>query len=213
MAGSLRAFAKDAENIQGIYSLSPVSNSSVINREGLTFRLLKAERKEIQDKSAATEAIRDRVGLAIRLLDEIPEDAQKAKMVEFGHGYTQRIEQAHSRPLFPISEPGGKSLPKCSTGKTKAQIAADATREKLQSELIQNTRARVDPFLVLDKPRPGLGPKLMKRKQADSNSVVNREGNRQGIKRAGTTAGKTPVAGHFQPGVSLGLDGYDSDLG
>lgn len=174
---------------------------------------MKAERKDLQAKSAATKAIRDRVCLAIELLDEIPEDAQRAKMVEFGPDYSQRIEQAHSRPLFAISEPVGKSSPKTSAGKTKAQIAADTTREKLQSELRQNTRARVDPFLILDKSRPVSGPKLMKRKQTDGSSAVNGESDGQ---RAVTTVGKTPVAssvGYLQPGVSLGLDGYDSDLG
>lgn len=177
---------------------------------------MKAERKDLQAKSTTTKAIRDRLGLATELLDETPEDAQRAKMVEFGPSYSQRIEQAHSRPLFPISEPVGKSLPNISAGKTKAQIAADAVREKLQSELRQNTRARVDPFLILDKPRPGLGPKLTKRKQTDSNSIANEEGDKQELQRAGTTTGKTPIAsstGHLQPGVSLGLDGYDSDLG
>lgn len=178
-----------------------------------TKQLLKAERKDLQAKSAATKAIRDRAGLAIELLDEIPEDAQRAKMVEFGPDYSQRIKQAHSRPLFAISGPVGQSSPKSSSGKTKAQITADATREKLQSELRQNTRARVDPFLILDKPRPVLGPKLTKRKQTDGSSTVNGESDRQGT---GTTVGKTPVAssvGCLQPGVSLGLDGYDSDLG
>lgn len=152
----------------------------------------------------------------IELLDEIPEDAQRAKMVEFGPSYSQRIEQAHLRPLFTIPEPVGKPPPKNLTGKTKVQIAADAARDKLQNELRQNTRARVDPFLVLDKSRPGLGPKPVKRKQANSNLVTNREGERQEPQRVGTLLGKTPVVssvGNLQPGVSLGLDGYDSDLG
>lgn len=174
---------------------------------------MKAERKEFQDKSAATEAIRERIGLTTRLLDETPEDVQRAKMVEFGFGYIQNIEQVHSRPLFPIAEPVSRYSPKFSTGKTKAQIAADATREKLQSELRQNTRARVDPFLVLDKPRSGPGPGPMKRKYGDRNPMVNMKRDRQ---RAGTGAGNTTVrgsAGDSGPGVSLGLDGYNSDLG
>lgn len=175
--------------------------------------LLKAERKELQNKSAATEAIRERIGLATELLDETPEDVQRAKMVEFGFSNTQSIKQAHSRPLFPIPEPVGKYSPKCSTAKTKAQIAADDTREKLQIELRQNTRARVDPFLVLDKPRSILGPRLAKRKHVDSNPVVNVEFNKQ---EEGTAAGKTTTVGSVgdsQPGVSLGLDGYSSDSG
>lgn len=134
-------------------------------------------------------------------------------MIEFGSGDTQSIQQAHSRPLFPIPEPVGKYSSKLSTGKTKAQIAADVTRERLQSEIRRNTRARVDPFLVLDKPRSNPGPRLMKRKLVDSNPMVNMECN---IQRAGITAGKTTVVGSVrdpQPGVSLGLDGYNSDLG
>lgn len=177
---------------------------------------LKAERKELQAKLAATEAIRDRAGLAIELLDEIPEDAQRAKLVEFGPDYSQRIEKAHSRPLFRIPESAKKPLGHNSTGKTKAQISADATKEKLQSDLRQNTRARVDPFLVLDKPRPGLGLKLLKRKQADNSPVASNEVGGHDFRGLDSRMGKVPVVssmGFVEPGVSLGLDGYESDDG
>lgn len=135
-------------------------------------------------------------------------------MIEFGPDYSLRIEQAHSKPLFPLSEPTVKFSPKQPTRKTKAQIAADTTREKLQSQLRQNTRARVDPFLVLDKPRPSLGLKLLKRKQAEGNPVDDREGDEGlGFQKVGATAEEISVMssiGLVQPGVSLGLDGYDS---
>lgn len=183
----------------------------------LSIIFLKVKRKELQAKSAATEAIRDRAGLAIELLDEIPEDAQRAKMVEFGPDYSLRVEQAHSKPLFPTSDPVKNPPIKNPTGKTKAQIAADATRERLQSELRQNTRARVDPFLVLEKPRPSLGLKLLKRKQADGSSATSMESDEgQKLQKAETKANETPGTGSIglvQPGISLGLDGYDSEEG
>ncbi|KAH0614876.1 uncharacterized protein H6S33_000512 [Morchella sextelata] len=175
-------------------------------------KIFRAERKELQEKSAATEAIRERAGLAIELLDEIPEDAQKAKLIEFGPDYSQKIDQAHSKPLFPVPEPVKRILGQSSTGKTKAQTAADTTRERLQTQLRQNTRARVDPFLhsVLDKTRPSLNLKLLKRKQADNNSMVEDETERF----PDATTEKASIlnsVGSVRPGVSLGLDGYESE--
>lgn len=181
---------------------------------------LQTQRKELQAKHAATEAIRDRAGLHIELLDEIPEDARRAGLVEFGPDYGQMIESARAKPLFPtlstttaLDSAKGTGAGRNSVGKTKAQLAVEAAREKLQSELRQNTRARVDPFLVYDKPRPVLGLKLLKRKLAET-EVGSPPG---GESDASRDPGPPPLGralndvGVVQPGVSLGLGAYDSD--
>ena len=138
-----------------------------------------AERKVLQEKAAATEAIRDRAGLAIALLDESPLDAQRAQLVEFGPDCEQMIRQARSKPLFGDcnqavgSRQGAvKGTPKSTLkGKLKSEQSIERTRETLQKDLMRNTRAAIDPFLTpLDRPRIGIP--LHKRRAPGNDTVA-----------------------------------------
>ena len=125
----------------------------------------------LQEKAAATEAIRDRAGLAIALLDESPLDAQRAQLVDFGPDCEQMILQARSKPLFgDCKEATGSrqgAVKGTLKGKLKSERSIERTRETLQKDLMRNTRAAIDPFLApLDRPRIGI--RLHKRKAADA---------------------------------------------
>jgi coiled-coil domain-containing protein 130 len=118
----------------------------------------------LNEKAAAAEAILDRAGLSIELLDETPEDAQRAKLIDFGPDYEQKILHAHSKPLFEKEQEDRRHIVSSASqkGKLKSQQAVEKTKENLQKDLMRNTRAAIDPFLGQhDRPRPGLGIKIL----------------------------------------------------
>jgi coiled-coil domain-containing protein 130 len=133
----------------------------------------------LDEKAAAAEAILDRAGLSIELLDEAPEDAQRAKLIEFGDpGHEQKMFEVHSKPLFK-KELDSRLEPRMGReGKLKSQQAVEKTREALQKDLVRNTRAAIDPFLgQRDRPRPTLGIKIHKRKVRDISTDLDSEQN------------------------------------
>ena len=110
-------------------------------------RAFRAERKLRQGRERATEALRERLGLGIELLEENEEDRRRAGFVEFGavDGDVAMLK-ARSRPLF--EEVGTADKEKVKKMKiTKGEAAAIKRRDELRKELGQNTRAVLDPFL------------------------------------------------------------------
>ncbi|PWW80810.1 hypothetical protein C7212DRAFT_274183 [Tuber magnatum] len=209
---------KSTERIEELRGLSDRQWLDPYEHSRKMRRVFREKRKELQAKDAASEAIRDRAGLHIELLDEIPEDKIRAQLVEFGPDHGDKVEEARTKPLFAdaaaaAQDSAKKSAKKDAAGKTRAQLAAEAAREKLQSEIRRNTRTRVDPFLSLDRPRIGLEFKLLKRKHME----VGPELEPQPDTRGGEQPGEPPKRatadgiGHIQPGVSLGLGAYESD--
>ncbi|KAG0125472.1 CWC16 protein [Tuber indicum] len=216
---------KSTERIEELRGLSDRQWLDPYEHSRKMRRVFREKRKELQAKDAANEAIRDRAGLHIELLDEIPEDKTRAQLVEFGPDYGDKVEEARTKPLFATTttattttaRDSAKKASKWDTaGKTKAQLAAGAAREKLQSEIRRNTRARVDPFLSTDKPKVGLEFKLLKRKYMEAGPETEpelqsddaRDGEQPGEPPKKTAAGGI---GRVQPGVSLGLGAYESD--
>jgi len=217
---------KSTERIEELRGLSDRQWLDPYEHSRKMRKVFREKRKELQAKDAANEAIRDRAGLHIELLDEIPEDKIRAQLVEFGPDYGDKVEEARTKPLFPTAattaatagRDSAKGASKRDTaGKTKAQLAAEAAREKLQSEIRRNTRARVDPFLSFDKPKVGLEFKLLKRKHAEAGTETETEPGPQSCSRDGEQPDDPPREaaadgiGHVQPGVSLGLGAYESD--
>ncbi|KAF8535980.1 CWC16 protein, partial [Trichophaea hybrida] len=109
-------------------------------------KVFRAERKVLNEKAAAAEAICDRAGLSIELLDEAPEDGLRAKLIEFGPDYEQKILDAHTKPLFEKEQETRRNIVS-SAGKLKSQQAVEKTKENLQKDLMRNTRVAIDPFL------------------------------------------------------------------
>ena len=217
---------KSTERIEELRGLSDRQWLDPYEHSRKMRRVFREKRKELQAKDAANEAIRDRAGLHVELLDEIPEDKIRAQLVEFGPDYGDKVEEARTKPLFPTAatttataaRDSAKGASKRDTaGKTKAQLAAEAAREKLQSEIRRNTRARVDPFLSFDKPKVGLEFKLLKRKHVGTGPETETELEPRSCAQDGEQLYEPPGEaaadgiGRVQPGISLGLGAYESD--
>lgn len=103
-------------------------------------RSFRAERKVRHRNERDKQAIQDRLGLAVELLDETAADRQAAKLVGFGSEPAQDMMSVVSgRPLF-------KEKQHRSSAKPLAQ------KMKLQESLRGNTRAALDPFAVREQP-------------------------------------------------------------
>ncbi|UKZ55234.1 hypothetical protein TrVGV298_009053 [Trichoderma virens] len=139
-------------------------------------------RKEREKLAAATEDLKDRMGLGIDLLPEREEDAQRAALVDFGSRPDDGGEEdkALSKPLFAsttkttASSRAKTQKPSLTTRDTRLKAEKEASRRKesFVADVISNTRAAQDPFLMQsnnDKPansRPSLGI-VKKRKRID----------------------------------------------
>lgn len=133
-------------------------------------------RKEREENGKVTEALKDRMSLGMDLLEETEDDRRRAGFVEFGEfGGEGAIAKARSRPLFADAPTSDNTLAK-KIMKTKAASETEKRRESLRKELADNTRAVLDPFLSMDKPRlQGLGEVTLikrKRKVDDRESVT-----------------------------------------
>lgn len=160
-------------------------------------RAFRAERKLRQGRERATEALRERLGLGIELLDENEEDRRRAELLEFGpvDGDVAMLK-ARSRPLF--EEVGNTDNGKTKKTKiSKSEAAAKQRREELRKELGQNTRAVLDPFLGNGKAATLLMKPTMLIRKKDSTTG-----------KAGTTL--NPPNQEPQQQSSLLVD-YDSD--
>ncbi|KAL8687356.1 MAG: hypothetical protein Q9218_006449 [Villophora microphyllina] len=136
-------------------------------------RAFRVERKARQREDARTEDLKDKLSLGMDLLAESEEDRRRAGFVDFGvvDGETT-IVKAKSKPLF------GSTFPTESNGKktamTRMSTGVRDTREILQSELGNNTRAAMDPFLTHDKPFSTSTPLIRRKALANS---LEREAN------------------------------------
>ena len=94
-----------------------------------------------------TESLKDKLSLGIELVEENPDDAFRASLVEFRH--EQLPSQKHG-DMFTETTPATsnwKDRGKCGKKLSPADILA-AQKARLTSELQGNTRAGKDPFLV-----------------------------------------------------------------
>jgi coiled-coil domain-containing protein 130 len=199
-------------------------------------KVFRAERNVRHKNAAATEDLKDRMGLDIELLDEVEEDRQRAKLVDFDQVDSDAsVARARSRPLFSSGDGGGEVKGGSSTGidkgtvrpsprKPRALAIAQNSRERLHRELRANTRAALDPFLVSDEDwspafngsgsgnisngnKPPISAIVVKRKRKESSSdMASSRGEGSGDKR---DLGSDPS--NSAGGVTLGLMGYDSD--
>lgn len=139
-------------------------------------------RKEREKVAAATEDLKERMGLGMDLLPEREEDAKRAALVDFGSRPDGEDEEdkALSKPLFASTTTGSraKAQQKASSSlavkgtRLKAEKEASKRKETFVADVISNTRAAQDPFLIQpnnDKAannRPSLGI-VKKRKRVD----------------------------------------------
>ena len=161
-------------------------------------KAFRVERKEREKNGKVTEALRDRMSLGMDLLEETEDDRRRAGFVEFGElGGEGAIAKAKSRPLFAINPPRSDPSLANKIKKTKALSEAEKNRERLREKLANNTRAVMDPFLIVSKPNvQAVGEvSLIKRKR----KVEDRE------TTASTSQGPVDIL------KSSALVAYDSD--
>ncbi|KAI9767383.1 MAG: hypothetical protein M1839_004525 [Geoglossum umbratile] len=134
-------------------------------------KIFRAERNIRHKNAAATEDLKDRMGLGIELLEEAEEDRQRAKYIDFAPPDSDTlVTRAKTRPLFstppkskePRHDSDSKDIkpplpisttttkPASRNPKPKRATEAAKSRDKLHRELRANTRAVLDPFLVGD---------------------------------------------------------------
>lgn len=131
-------------------------------------RAFRAERKTRETEAGVTEALREKMSLAIELLPNTEEDRMRAGLVRFGENDAQRaLAASTSRPLFKSNARVSKQVKRTSQLKAEDLRAQRATA--LQREIISNTRAGLDPFLgSRSAQRPLLGIKRKQDTQQDS---------------------------------------------
>ncbi|KAI3317753.1 CWC16 protein [Xylariaceae sp. AK1471] len=157
----------------------------------------RAGRKSREKEVASTEELQERMSLGIDLVPATEEDARRAALVDFGvtaalgtdgNKTTKTKDAVLIKPLFgaPLTS-GSRATTNSNTNspskakstehkgkkRLKAEIKASQTRDSLASEIVVNTRASQDPFLVSSsEPRRGDGPSRIqgiKRKRHDAN--------------------------------------------
>ncbi|UKZ59750.1 uncharacterized protein TrAtP1_001047 [Trichoderma atroviride] len=180
-------------------------------------RAFRVGRKEREIAAAATEDLKDRMGLGIELLPEREDDAKRAALVDFGgdgEGGKDGDEaiKALSKPLFATTSTKSTST----TAKTqnhsslslkdtrsKAEKEAFRRKETFVAQFISNTRAAQDPFLGSDSAatnKVSLGIKKRKRTDGDA-----------GADRRRAEEPEVKVAVSAQTASTVGLVEYDSD--
>ncbi|KAM5348697.1 hypothetical protein ACJ41O_008521 [Fusarium nematophilum] len=164
-------------------------------------RAFRQGRKERERDAAATEDLQDRMSLGIDLVPATEEDARRAALVDFGSvddndddvsASNNTRDRALSKPLFN----NGESKKPKPGGKLKMDKEASKRKETLVSELMGNTRAAKDPFLLDTRLAEVKGPARL-----------------PGVKRKRPAQeAEPPVKAQAQEAsVSTGLVSYDSD--
>lgn len=137
-------------------------------------REFRVKRKALEKEDKVREGIQDKFSFGYVILDETEMDRVRAKLVEFGGSTGSRdqdTEDVTRKPLF-AEKDAVKALevvPK--TKKLKVEILAEQSRQALKKNLVGNTRAAIDPFLMDNtrtNSKPSLG--LLKRKRIEDST-------------------------------------------
>lgn len=111
-------------------------------------RAFRAGRKAREKDGKIAASLQDKMSFGYEIVPESMEDVRRAEFVEFGEDKaTLSTSKALSKPLFyDVSK-----APRISTRKTKIVKGADFAkrrREELVANLQNNTRMKIDPFLI-----------------------------------------------------------------
>ncbi|KAG6010905.1 hypothetical protein E4U21_002575 [Claviceps maximensis] len=200
-------------------------------------RTFRVGRKERERDELATQALRDKMGLSIELVPETEEDAQRAKLVDFGSGYERHgAEMALAKPLFGTASPGlGSASASASAsastltstsapGLTPNQDTAGIARPKADKEamkrkddfvsaIMSNTRLVHDPFLQQQK-RDGAKTSMLtgvKRKRGHETLLPTQTQTQTETDTAGIQPNEEPVSKVSALRNTPTLVEYDSD--
>jgi coiled-coil domain-containing protein 130 len=126
----------------------------------------RGQRKVWKKEERHKEGMQDKFSLGVDIVDETDVDRMRARLIDFG-GSDKSSAQSTWRPLFAADETA-RTGPIEGVKKLKSEIKAEKSRHNLQQALVGNTRAAIDPFLMVDgdrKTKPSFG--LLKRKRED----------------------------------------------
>ena len=143
----------------------PYERSRALRRE---FRV---GRRKRQHDAQTGEDLKDRFGIEMELLPITDEDAQRAKLIDFGE---VKNGESHSKPLFDEKHsPTKRKGDRVNEGKgSKAALPTAQTKSTLQDVLKSNSRGSIDPFL---KGEPVWQPRA-RRKRADIADAERKDG-------------------------------------
>lgn len=138
-----------ADRIQDLAALSARQWDDPYAQNQRLRKAFRVGRKEREREAAATEDLKDRMGLGIDLLPANEDDARRAALVDFapvleeeGNG-ARTGREALVKPLFATA----RTTPARSAGRLKAEKQAAERKSNFATEVMGNTRASQDPFL------------------------------------------------------------------
>ncbi|OTA00566.1 hypothetical protein A9Z42_0008020 [Trichoderma parareesei] len=187
-------------------------------------------RKKREMEAARAEDIKDRMGLGLELVPEVEEDAQRARLVDFGAMEEEEDggeRRALHKPLFSTTttakgaqeQTGAKTKKKSSAtaataaaaaaaaGTSKAEKAASKRKEAFVADVLSNTRAAQDPFLRTSFSGGGSGGDARTANRPSSLGIIKRK--KQGDGGGGRSDDKVSDAAKVSS--AQGLVEYDSD--
>ena len=134
-------------------------------------RTFRAERKIRHNKAEATEALQERMGIGIDLLEEVEDDAKRAQLVEFGDvSGDLNLDKAQSKPLFDPQDLTTKALNKSKKERKTREVQEAQQKGLLRKELESNTRAVIDPFLSGNLTKQQITPLIKRKRHQDDNA-------------------------------------------
>ncbi|KAF1984900.1 hypothetical protein K402DRAFT_455493 [Aulographum hederae CBS 113979] len=175
----------------------------------------------------ADEAVKDKFGLDVQLVQEVEEDRIRAGVVEFGAlGWDdeEAERRIRAKPMFAERESKTKTAKEEKKSRTLPPTKKEAEKERaaklLRAELRSNTRASMDPFLNPSEKRskpfiPGLKKKVKTEDaqeddlDASKSADESKGASKQPLAEAETEKRKPSVVAN--PMLALVEYGYDSD--
>lgn len=191
------------ERLEELQALQEQQWEDPYERNRILRRAFRCERKLRERNAAVAGALQDKMSLGIDLLPEREDDAQRARLVDFGAvDADAAVTRVISKPLFAAGEDAFSTKSVHGSSKSrrmlKAEEAAEKHRADLAAEIRENTRAKLDPFLVdygggKQKVQSRMQQNMIKRKRGASSSLHN---------EVQDSGGQAPA---------MGLVDYDSD--
>ncbi|KAI5300917.1 hypothetical protein KEM56_002105 [Ascosphaera pollenicola] len=142
-----RKFITEQERMKELYRLSDKHWDDPYEQSRKLRRTFRAERKRKEAVEEKDEALKNRMGLAIDLLEETEGDRIRSSTVQFQRAKEMGLLEAAKKPMFDEQADTG------SIKKRKRPSAEQVSAERralFHRELRGNTRAALDPFLAED---------------------------------------------------------------
>lgn len=156
-------------------------------------------RRQRQADEKSGERLQEKFGLGVDLIEPLPEDGQRAKLMEY---VVQNHNTASARSMFGMDSPDSGTAHEKERGKRGKKVNLTADKKLiLHDSLKNNTRTKVDPFLQVN-----LGDEW----QPVTRSVRNGEHDKVPSLKEDASVSSLPSVEKSQ-NLATALVGYDSD--